>query len=399
MPSWRTGSGSVSSSAGSMTVRAGQWNAPTRFLPCGKSMPELLPDSVEGDECLRLFPGGQLVRLGEPRPERELRVHAVDAGDVRIRDQRDRAVAGDELAELLQRAALDVDAGGGQRAVVQIACAHVGALRVERAPFLVQAAERRLVLREWPVASAHALPARVDVDVEPHGERVVEGVAHRRPRDCASAEREHDRLLLVRAERGFAVVAEDVGDRLAGGRLDQVVRVDATDGACGSRLAGAHEADDCDLLQLIRSAYACHAAMKSPRESPPNFSRAARASSHATAASATTASASTADTSLRSTSAFAASPVCRSTEASGFISVGSGFIPARTTISSPFDIPPSMPPARFDVRRRPGWISSCACDPRSSASAKPSPISTPFTAWMPISAAASRASSLSSFVA
>ena len=39
--------------------------------------------------------------------------------------------------------------------------------------------------------------------------------------------------------------------------------------------------------------------------------------------------------------------------ASGFISVGSGFIAARTTISSPFDMPPSMPPARFVSRRSP----------------------------------------------
>ena len=48
---------------------------------------------------------------------------------------------------------------------------------------------------------------------------------------------------------------------------------------------------------------------KSSIASPPNFSRAARASSNATAASATTASASTADVSLRSTSASPASPV------------------------------------------------------------------------------------------
>ena len=78
------------------------------------------------------------------------------------------------------------------------------------------------------------------------------------------------------------------------------------------------------------------------------------------------------------------------------MSVGSGFIAARTTISSPFETPASIPPARFDVRRRSGPISSCASEPRSPASAKPSPISTPFTAWIPISAAASRASSRSS---
>ena len=48
---------------------------------------------------------------------------------------------------------------------------------------------------------------------------------------------------------------------------------------------------------------------------------------------------------------------------------------------------------------RPGSISSWAAEPRSRASAKPSPTSTPFTAWMPISAAARRASSRSSRVA
>ena len=46
----------------------------------------------------------------------------------------------------------------------------------------------------------------------------------------------------------------------------------------------------------------------------------------------------------------AASPVARSTDASGFISVGSGFIAARTTISSPFEMPASIPPAWFVSR-------------------------------------------------
>ena len=87
------------------------------------------------------------------------------------------------------------------------------------------------------------------------------------------------------------------------------------------------------------------------------------ASSQATADSATTASASTAATSERSTSAVAGSPVARSTERSGFIRVGSGFIAARITSSSPFDTPASSPPARLVSR---GWstsISSCASEP------------------------------------
>ena len=94
-----------------------------------------------------------------------------------------------------------------------------------------------------------------------------------------------------------------------------------------------------------------------------------------------------------------ASPVARSTEPSGFISVGSGFIAARTTISSPFETPASIPPAWFVERRWSVPISSWASEPNLAASEKPSPISTPLTAWIPITAAASRASSRSSFEA
>ncbi len=67
----------------------------------------------------------------------------------------------------------------------------------------------------------------------------------------------------------------------------------------------------------------------------------------------------------------------------------------RTRTGSPLVMPPSMPPARLDSRctGSPGTISSCAALPRRRAVRKPSPISTPFIAWMPISAPASRASS------
>ena len=54
-----------------------------------------------------------------------------------------------------------------------------------------------------------------------------------------------------------------------------------------------------------------------------------------------------------------------------FISVGSGFIAARTTISSPFETPASIPPAWFDVRRLSVAISSWASEPNLPASAKP----------------------------
>ena len=45
--------------------------------------------------------------------------------------------------------------------------------------------------------------------------------------------------------------------------------------------------------------------------------------------------------------AFGASEKFRLTEPSGRIRVGRGFIAARITSVSPFETPPSMPPARF----------------------------------------------------
>ena len=57
---------------------------------------------------------------GEPAAERELRVGAVDPGDVRVGDERRRAVAGHELAEPLERARLDVDAAGGEHDAVDV---------------------------------------------------------------------------------------------------------------------------------------------------------------------------------------------------------------------------------------------------------------------------------------
>ena len=43
MPCRRSRSGSVSSSFSSITTRAGQWNAPTRFFPSGMSIAVLPP--------------------------------------------------------------------------------------------------------------------------------------------------------------------------------------------------------------------------------------------------------------------------------------------------------------------------------------------------------------------
>ena len=84
--------------------------------------------------------------------------------------------------------------------------------------------------------------------------------------------------------------------------------------------------------------------------SPPNLSRYAPASTIASIASPTTPAAGTTQESVRSRSAWAGSRVATSTERSGLVSVGSGFIAQRTISGSPVVIPPSRPPERLVSR-------------------------------------------------
>ena len=98
---------------------------------------------------------------------------------------------------------------------------------------------------------------------------------------------------------------------------------------------------------LVVLAVGLMACSNSGNESPLNFSSIASASTMHSIASATQVAAATAQTSLRS---LLANTVCCdwiSTECKGWVSVGIGFITARSTIGSPFVIPPSMPPARL----------------------------------------------------
>ena len=75
-----------------------------------------------------------------------------------------------------------------------------------------------------------------------------------------------------------------------------------------------------------------------------------------------------------------------------------GFTAKRTTTGWPVEMPPRMPPAWFERKRgRPSFparISSAFSSPERAAAAKPSPISTPFTALMLIIADARSWSSL-----
>src|SRR5690606_4914367 len=219
-------------------------------------------------------------------------------------------------------------------------------------------------------------------------------------------ERGRDGLAFEGAERRLAVLDEDVGDPLACHALDLGVRVDAAQARqLGQRLAHgrlarawrAHE-DVAPRHQLstdgIAARYAATLRRTSSTESPPNFSSTASASVRATIAWATTAAGATAHTSERWWMAFAGSPVVTSMGASAGGTVEMGFIAARTRRGWPLVMPPSTPPARL-VRRvtTPSTrsISSCATEPRRAAVRKPSPISTPLIAWMPMSAAARRA--------
>ena len=126
------------------------------------------------------------------------------------------------------------------------------------------------------------------------------------------------------------------------------------------------------------------------------------ASTRATIVSATTPIAGTAVTSVRSLNDTADSLVAVSTVSSvGLFSVASGFIAARTTSSSPVEMPPSVPPAsvlprRYSPASASHEIGSWASLPRRPATSNPSPISTPLTAWMLMTAWASSASSLRS---
>ena len=95
------------------------------------------------------------MHLRETHTEGELRVHAVDAADVRVGDEGDLRVTRNELAEAAKRAALDPDPGGGEHDVVGVAYDGVRRRRVQGTPLVVEAAELRLVLRERAVAAAN----------------------------------------------------------------------------------------------------------------------------------------------------------------------------------------------------------------------------------------------------
>ena len=117
------------------------------------------------------------------------------------------AFVGDELGRGTPRDQVpghgrDGHATGGEHDVVRIVRPAVGDLLVERLPALVELPEPRFVLRERPVAAAHALPRRLDVDLDQDRRRAcAQRLANRWRLDSAAAESDHARRHRQRFER------------------------------------------------------------------------------------------------------------------------------------------------------------------------------------------------------
>ena len=222
-----------------------------------------MPEAVDRSEGLRFFPEWQLVRLRETRAERELCVHTVDAGDVRIADEVRGAVAGEERTEPSQRAAFDVDAGCSENDVVRVERRRIGNFGIQRLAFAVKLLERLEALCERTARAFDAPPGRAEVDRDQDRDRALTQRSARPLReDCAAAEREDVRLgplehlardLLLQAAKPRLALQEELHDGCARAAFDLVVEVEKrSPDAQGDlrrkrRLARAHEADERDV--------------------------------------------------------------------------------------------------------------------------------------------------------
>ena len=255
-------------------------------------------------------------------------------------------------------------------------------------------------------------------------QRRASAVAHRSESDRAAAERDHERLapaasaveqprLLELAERGLAVAREELRDRRARAPLDLARRGRRTAARAARRRSGPSVVLPAPMKPMSArwrssafsgatgSARGTRGARRRSRRSRRRRTspgRRARARTRPRPRRRPRAPRPPA-MSLRSTSASPASPVSRSTESQrphqrrqrlhrgaddDLLAVrDAGLEPARAVRLAPVAV---LVAQDLVVR-----LASRAAR----ASAKPSPISTPLTAWMPISAAASRASSRS----
>ena len=194
--------------------------------------------------------------------ESELHVHAVDPEDPRVADDLDGIVAGNELAEMLERADLDMDAPGGEHGAFDVPRVRIRSVVVERLTLVVERPESRLVLRQRTVGAADAAPCLfgVDLDEDRHG-----ALSQRRPDlvgpDGAAAQRDDSGwarpqrvdgvLRLAQPKCRLTAGLEDARDRLLAldlavdveERPPQLLRKLLADGG----LAGTHEPDQSDV--------------------------------------------------------------------------------------------------------------------------------------------------------
>ena len=220
--------------------------------------PELRPESLEHGGCLGRLSRGYLVLREVARTECDLRPDPVDTRDPRVRDQLDGSVAGDEVAELVDRAELDMDAGRGEQDPVDVARLRVRHRLIEGLPVAMQRVERLLVLRERPTRSHDPLPGGLRVDIEQHRERAPGELCLRALRLHRPApERDDERVafaqnvacdgLLDCPEPGLAARDEQLRDGGAGAQLDLAIEIDEPtpeplrDRLAGVRLPRTHE--------------------------------------------------------------------------------------------------------------------------------------------------------------
>ena len=275
----------------SITVAAGQWNAPTRFFPSGRSMPTFppiaastWPTRVDGT-AIQSIPRRYVAAtkparsVVEPPPTRDEGGRALEverapeplrlsdglrgfaAGhEVRCLDavERGDALVRDEGVARGVAVGSEPDPCRGEHDAVGIDGPRVGDVLVERLSSLVALPELALVPCERPPAPADALPRRVHVDVEVDDERVE--LVQEPPRlDGAASHGDHGRVApparvaheprLELAKRRLPLLREELPDR-AVRVLDLAVHVveraaqPPRDLLADGRLPRAHEAHE-----------------------------------------------------------------------------------------------------------------------------------------------------------
>ena len=156
--------------------------------------PQGAPEPLQDGDRLRRLAGRNLVQCDVAIAERELGRDAVNAGDVRVGDDLDCAVARHELLEQVDRTDPNVDRSGGEDDPVRVVGVRmrVRDLLVDREPVAEERVERFVVDRQRAPTLPGPLPGGLRVDLEQHGECAPrEQLPRVGGEDGAAAERDH----------------------------------------------------------------------------------------------------------------------------------------------------------------------------------------------------------------